>query len=302
MDAPYLSIVIASHNAGAVVADCLAALMAQVDSEAAEVIIADSSSDGTAELVRERFPDVHLLHFSERLTIPQLRGAAIAAAGGEIIAILDPYCLVSDGWLARLRGIHEERAEQVIGGAVELDGAGHQSLVTWATFLSEYDAFVPPLGAGPAGELTGNNLAYKRQALGDVEALKRAGFWKTSFNKELQANCHQLWADPSLLVRLRKTIPFGEFLRSRYHHGRCFGAMRVAGDRRLERWLRAFSVPLLPALGLFRQARRLWPKSRYRARFVMASPLLLLFHVSWAWGELWGYLRGPGCSCSKLFY
>ena len=302
MEPPKTSVVIASHNAGAVVADCLAALMAQVDSEAAEVIVADSSSDGTADLVRDRFPDVHLLHFSKPLTIPQLRGAGIAKARGEIVAILDPYCLVSDGWLTRLRSIHEERAELVIGGAVELDGAGQQSLVTWATFLSEYDAFVPPLGAGPASELTGNNLAYKRQALGDVEALERAGFWKTFLNKGLQANGHQLWADPSLLVRLRKTIPFGEFLRSRYHHGRCFGAMRLAEDRRLERWLRAFSVPLLPALGLFRQARRFWPKRRHRTKFAMALPLLLLFHLSWAWGELWGYLRGPGRSCSRMLY
>ena len=172
----------------------------------------------------------------------------------------------------------------------------------WATFLCEYDAFVPPLAEGPTVELTGNNLAYKRAALGDMESLGLTGFWKTFFNKELRANGHQLWTDPSLIVRLQKPIPFLEFLRSRYHYGRCFGALRVAKAGRIERWLRALTVPVLPALALFRQARRLWPKRQYRTKFVLTLPLLFLFHTNWALGELLGYLRGSGHSCEQQYY
>ena len=78
--------------------------------------------------------------------------------------------------------------------------------------------------------------------------------------------------------------------------------MRVAVAPQRERWLRALTAPLVPALALLRQARSFWPKRRHRTKFVMALPLLLIFHASWAWGELWGYLRGPGRSCSQLFY
>ncbi len=299
---PTVSVVLASHNTAAVIGECLSGLLAQADAETVEIIVADSSSDGTADLLRGKFSEVRLLHFSEPLTIPQLRGAAIAEAQGEIIAILDPYCIVEGQWLARLRQAHEERPEAVIGGAVELIGAGDRSLVRWATFFSEYVAFLPPLAAGVSNELTGNNLAYKRTVLGELEPLRREGFWKTFFNKRLQANGHQLWTDPSLVVRLRKPIPFLEFFRSRYHHGRCYSAMRAAEAPEIERWLRTLTVPLLPALALFRQARCLWPKGRYRRKFLMAAPLLFLFDVSWAWGELWGYLRGPGRSTSQLLF
>lgn len=302
MATPKISVVIASHNTVNVMGECLSALLAQQEAKTTEVIVADSSSDGTAELVRDHFPRVRLLHSSEPLTVPQLRGAAIAEAHGEIIAILDPYCIVDDNWLHRLTKVHSKRADAVIGGTVELADAANQSIATWATFLSEYDAFVPPVASGPVSELTGNNLAYKRSALGELESLKRDGFWKTFFNKKLLDSGHQLWADPSLAVSLRKPIPFLEFFRSRYHHGRNFAAIRSAEIPRLERWLRAFTAPLLPALGLFRQTRRFWPKARYRREFLLAAPLLFLFHVSWAWGELWGYLRGPGRSGGQLFY
>ena len=302
MNDPNVTVVLASHNTAAVIGECLSAIKGQANGESVEIIVADSSSDHTAELVKSGFPGVRLLHFSEPLTVPQLRGAGIAEARGEIIAIIDPYCIVDDHWLARLRKAHAERPELVIGGVVELEGAGGQGLVRWATFLSEYDAFVPPVAAGPTAELTGNNLAYKRAAFGDLEGLARTGFWKTFFNRDLRHNGHQLWTDPLLVVRLRKPIPFLEFLGSRYHHGRCFGALRVANAPRLQSRLRAVTTPLLPALGLSRQIRRFWPKGRYRAKFAMVVPLLFLFHVSWAWGELWGYLRGPGRSSGQLFY
>jgi glycosyltransferase involved in cell wall biosynthesis len=301
METPKLSVVIASHNTRSVIAECLAALEGQKAREMAEIVVADSSSDGTADLVCERFPSVRLLHFSEPLSVPQLRGQGIMAAHGEkIIAILDPYCIVTDEWLTELLRLHAERPELVIGGAVELENGNEQNLASWVIYFSEYLAFMLPLEEGPATELTGNNIAYKRQALG--EAVKPTGFWKTFFNRRLQADGHQLWAAPSLLVKLRKAIPLTDFFRSRYHHGRCFAAMRVNDAPYYSRWLRALTVPLLPYLGLWRQMRSLWPKRRHRLKFVKTVPILFLFHCGWAWGELWGYLRGPGQSCGQLYY
>jgi glycosyltransferase involved in cell wall biosynthesis len=298
MDGPKVSVVIASHNAVGVIADCLAALQRQQVRQMVEVIVADSSTDGTADLIRQRFPDVRLFQFSSPLTLPQLRGAAIAEAGGELIAILDPHCIVDEGWLEELLRLHAVRPEPVIGGAVELELAGGQTMGRWATYLCEYSAFMPPLEEGAAVELTGNNIAYKRQALGNTAALRESGFWKTFFNRQLKTEGQQLWNAPSLVVKLRKPIPVAEFFRSRYHHGRCFAAMRFGRPRPL----RAIGSPLLPFLALWRQARGFWPKHRHRAKFLAALPLLFLFHSSWAWGEFWGYLCGPGRSCNRLFY
>ena len=116
MPKPIISIVIASHNSATVIGDCLDALQRQQGRDMAEIIVADSSSDGTVDLLRSRFSDIRLLHFSKPLTIPQLRGAAIAKAKGEIIAILDSYCIASDRWLTQLHKAHSERPEPVVGG------------------------------------------------------------------------------------------------------------------------------------------------------------------------------------------
>jgi glycosyltransferase involved in cell wall biosynthesis len=51
-----LSVVIASHNAKQVIATCLAALTSQLDPQHDEIIIADSSDDGTPEVVKAALP------------------------------------------------------------------------------------------------------------------------------------------------------------------------------------------------------------------------------------------------------
>ena len=297
-----VSVVIATHNAAAVICECLSALCSQEGAGRAEIIVADGSMDGTAEMVRLRFPAVRVLHFAEGRTIPELRGAGIAAARGRIVALLDPFCIVGERWLPELLALHARRPEPVIGGTVELRASRAGGTAQWAAFFSEYIAFMPPVREGPAPDLAGGNIAYKRGALGDPAELAREGFWKPFVNARLKAEGQVLWIAPSLPVGLRKPVPFREFFRSRYHHGRCFGAMRAARATRVETCWRALTAPALPALALWRGARAMWSKGGRRLEFLMSLPLLLLLHGSWAWGELWGYLRGPGRSRGQLFY
>lgn len=298
--APDLSVVIASHNAAAVMPDCLTALCSQPAFGRAEVIVADGSADGTADLVRRRFPEVTVLRFGERRTIPELRGAGIAAARGRIVALLDPYCIVGQRWLAEVLALHARRPEPAVGGTVDVAAGQARGVAGWAAFFSEYAAFMPPVREGPAADLAGGNITYKRGVLGDPAELVREGFWKAFVNARLRAE-GGLWITPALLVGLRKPVPYWEFLRSRYHHGRCFAGMRTAQRTTVERCWRGLAAPLVPLLALWREARAVWPKRR-RREFLVSVPLLLLLQVAWAWGELWGYLRGPGRSCRHLFY
>ena len=71
---PTVSVVIASHNAAAVIDECLSRLCQQGDGAALEIIVADCSIDATPTLIKERFPAVHLLHFKRTLCVPELRG------------------------------------------------------------------------------------------------------------------------------------------------------------------------------------------------------------------------------------
>ena len=56
----------------------------------------------------------------------------------------------------------------------------------------------------------------------------------------------------------------------------------------------------LPPLLFYRTVSRVLSKRRHRAELVRSLPLLAVFVVSWAFGEMVGYVAGPGDSLAKV--
>ncbi len=297
-----LSIVIAAHNAEQVIVACLSALTQQIDPQQDEIIVVDSSSDGTPGIVTASFPTGRLIHFDEPLTIPQLRGRGIAASNGEIIAILDPYSIVSAGWAQEVVKAHRERPNVVIGGTVDLYHEDRRGFFDWALYINEYGMFMSPVPEGEMEILPGSNISYKRHVLFDGSTPRFSEFWKTFINKDTESAGSALWLAPAIHVGLWKPIPFLDFLSSRYDHGRCFAGMRNPQASVVERFYRAVTAPILPFVFLYRWGRRYWSRQRRRKEFLLTLPLQFLLFGNWAWGEFVGYCFGPGRSCQKLFY
>lgn len=292
---PALSVVIASLDPGPVVFDCLARLERQAN-DALEILVVDGSRDDTAAQIRARFPRVRVFDAPAPRSVPHLRGIGLAEAAAPLVGILDPHCLVGDGWVAEAIRVHRDRSEPAAAGPVMLDGSQRRELAAWVGYLFDYWEFVPPVAEGLATVLPGNNIVYKREALPDADTLRRHGFWKAFTNAGLQAAGKQLWMSPALTVQLRRRLSAAEFVRSRWHYGRSYAAMRTEGAPLAVRLLRAMGAPLLPLVFLARQGRGLVRKSGHRAWFLASLPLLAVCHVSWAVGELCGYLFGPGRS------
>lgn len=302
---PLVSVVIAAHNAERVIAGCLDALLPQAlpgEDAGLECIVVDCSNDRTPAIVAEQFPCVRLVHFSRRTNLAAMRGRGIALARGQIIAILDPYSLVDERWLAELVAAHARRPNWIIGGTVDLAHAERQGLAGWAIYINEYGMFMPPVPEGPATILPGSNISYKRAALFDGARPRFDLFWKTFVNWEVEQAHSQLWLAPTVRVQLHKPIPLGDFLATRFDHGRCFAAMRMQGGSRGQRAARALSAPLLPFLLLWRWGRSYWAKRRRRRQFLLTLPLQLLLFGNWALGEFAGYVWGAGESCERLYY
>lgn len=301
-DEPLLSVVIAAHDASSVITTCLDALLQQDGGPPLEIIVADSSADGTDKLVRERYPQVLLLHCDAPLSLADLRGLGISRATGSIIAILDPYSVASPEWGRCVAAAHAQRSSPVIGGAVGLHDPDRRTLLEWTLYFNEYGLFMPPIQPGAATIVPGSNLSYKRAALFDGQRPRYPVFWKTFVNRESERQGHPPWLDPSIRVDLNKPIPFRDFLATRYLHGRCFAGMRTAGRPWIERLLRAATTPLLPLLQMARWTRGFWPKRGARGRYLLSAPLQMLLFAAWAWGECCGYLLGTGDTCRRLHY
>ncbi len=295
-----VSVIVFVRESAASIRDTLRSLEAQEGIEAAEVIVADGSSDGTSEIVAREFPWVRHLRF-EPDTMPALKGRAIQAARGSVLAILDSCDRAGPGWLREIvRGLEQSGAEAV-GGEVLFEGP--PGGINAAGYLFEYGAFAPPLVSGPTqGDLPGNNVAYRARVFRETCAeLLPGGFWKPFFHRRIRERGGSLHLYPAMHVHHRIRMDLGAFLLRRFHYGRCFGAMRYAAADRRRKILYLLLEPGVPLLLCWRHVRRAWGHPGNRKLLLRALPALLLLCCSWGVGEWLGTWFGSGRSCARVY-
>ncbi len=262
-----------------------------------EIILASCSNGEVPEGMEVVPPGVILIQRPQGATLPELLGTAIARARGEVIAITDVACGIAEGWLSEVMKAHEA-PHPVIGGAVEPEGL--RTLVDWAAYFCDYGQFMLPLAEGVVREVPGNNLSLKRWALAKGREFVEGEFWKTYWCRRIQAEGLYLYAVPSIVVSYRKSFGLWRYLVHRFRNGRCFAGMRTAGLGPGGRVGYLVGSPGLPILFCLRLLKAVLPKRRYRRQLVLSFPIIILAMVSWALGEFWGYLSGPGTSCRHV--
>ena len=107
-----ISIVIPAYNEERFIEDCLNSVYQQdYPKELLEVIVVDGNShDRTAEIIREKFPQVKLLH-NPRKIVPVSMNIGIKAAQGTYIIRLDVHCVYPNDYFSRLVAFMEAHPE-----------------------------------------------------------------------------------------------------------------------------------------------------------------------------------------------
>src|SRR2546423_15321954 len=86
-----LSIIIVSWNVRDYLSACLDSIRANVGDLALEMIVVDSgSTDGTADMVRERYPWVAVLPQSSNIGFTRSNNVGLAASNGRHVMLLNP--------------------------------------------------------------------------------------------------------------------------------------------------------------------------------------------------------------------
>jgi len=291
---PSLSVVVASYNSPTTLERCLESLEAQL-LPADELIVADCSSQDPRQVFHREFVNVRFLRFDRPMTIPELRREGTKSSHGEIVALTEGRLVPSKDWAAMLCVAHTTHPKApAVGGPLTSDPA---SAFDAAVFFCEYGLHMSPAADGPASLLSGGNVSYKRWALDLFADLLEAAAWEPFWHQRLAAHGHGLLRSDGALVTYHNSLNPGQFLSQRYHYGRWFAALRLAGPRRL---LQAALSPLVPPLLTFRLARLAFARGR-GGSFLRSLPWILLFQSAWAWGEFCGYLFGKGSSDRRVF-
>jgi GT2 family glycosyltransferase len=119
------SVVIPVWNGAEVVLDCLRAVYAHSSEHLLEVIAVDNASpDESAQLIRDNFPQVTLLHQPVNLGFAGGVNAGLNAAQGDVMILLNQDCLVQPGWLDALTQALRDHPEAGIAGCTIFNADG----------------------------------------------------------------------------------------------------------------------------------------------------------------------------------
>ena len=97
-----ISIVIPSYNSERTISNCLNSILDQSYKKPYEIIVIDSSDDGTDNLIRSRFPFVKLVHLSEKTLPGPARNLGAHESQSEYIAFIDTDCIADYQWIENI--------------------------------------------------------------------------------------------------------------------------------------------------------------------------------------------------------
>jgi hypothetical protein len=129
---PQVSIIIVNYNTRALTEACLRSIEAQVRGVSHEVVLVDNaSSDGSAEMVRERFPAVRLIENPCNLGFGVANNIGAGVARGEHLMLLNSDAeLLSDSASALLEFLRAHPLAAAVGPRVLLPDGRRQPMIT----------------------------------------------------------------------------------------------------------------------------------------------------------------------------
>lgn len=292
-----ISVIVPSFNARKTIARALRALEEQRAATSYEVIVVDSGTDDTAEIVAREFPRVRLIRSVERRYAGGARNLGIASARGDVLAFTDADCVAASDWVDAVAQAHQG-PDPVIGGSV---GNGNpESYVGWGYYFTEFNKWLPGAMGGRADDVAGCCWSMKAWAYHKYGPFLEGTYCSdTAFHWRTAEHDLRPTFDPNLRVDHLNPEGLRDYTRHEAFHGRHFAVVRATERRftRLQAFWHAFTAPLLPFVLFGRAARRVFGQKTHLREFLWSSPVVFWGISAWSWGELCGYLsqgiRGP---------
>lgn len=276
-------------------AGAIAHLRAQTRRDAIEIVLVHTPGR-RGEIDPTRFDGFHGFRPVEIGALPTVAAgfvAAVAAASGDVVALVEDHVLLDPGWAAAVLAAHAHPCAAV---APCMSNGNPGTAMSWANFLISFGEAFGARPFGPVESGPGHNTSYKRAVLDayrdDLLSLYQS---ERNFHYRLRQDGHAILYDPQArLAHLNISVGL-QALRHAFLGGALFGIYRAGGMPGHEKAARTVIAPLVPPLRLWRLLRSLradpaamraipWPAW-------LLVPGLLAAHAG---GEAAGYWRLVG--------
>jgi glycosyltransferase involved in cell wall biosynthesis len=204
----------------------------QETSAAFEVIVAASGDDGTADVVRDAFPEVIVVDVPDPGLPGAARNAGLAVATGEIVSFPGSHVELPPGSLEARTRAHELGFSMVTGSIHN----GRPTRPGWAGYFLDHSTALP---GRPSGELDAPpaHCSYAREALlqaGGFPEDMRAGE-DTVVNRALWRRGHRAYRSQEIVLTHRNPCS-SPWALARHHfvRGRALGTILLAERTRVQ--------------------------------------------------------------------
>lgn len=296
-DAPTMSVVVISRDDEATISDAVAAVTSQDCDEPLDVIVVSSGSDRTAEIVRERFPEVRVVQLDGVAYPGRARNAGLAIARGRYVSFPGSHVRLPPGSLQARLHAHRRGYAMVTGTTLN----GNTTRAGWASYFLDNHSVLP---GRPSTRLEESpaHCSYLREALvaaGGFREDMRAGE-DTLVNNRLFAAGYGAWRDQDVrLYHHPRSTNVTQLARHHFSRGRAFARVLMEqtpeGKRLLtRRFLRSTLVRYVP--GRYRRVGRnvrAWGDDEQRHAWADAR-MSVLAAITASWMGTWFEMLRPG--------
>lgn len=130
-----LSVVIATWNCKKYVEECLHSFRQHVRISSEVIVVDNASTDGTAEMIAQQFPEVRLIRSADNVGFARANNIGILASNSRYLALINPDVKLLAGCVERaLAAIEAEPSVGMLGpGMIGRDGSVHRSGMRFPT-------------------------------------------------------------------------------------------------------------------------------------------------------------------------
>jgi hypothetical protein len=289
--------VVPSVNGAGYLFDCLDAVRTAGARVRLEVLVVERCGGALRDELARRCPEVEVLPVPAGTSIPDMRAAAFRRARADAVAVIEDHVLVPAAWAEQMLAALAAGAD-VAGGSVANAATG--TITDRTAFLCEYSHLLPGSRAGVQMPVTGNNVVYRRRLLAAYAHVWSAGRWEDYLHDALRRDGAVMVADPAIVVGHRMHYTALEYMSQRMLYARSYAGLKRGDLSPAGRLLRAAGSMALPPVLLVRILARAGAAARHGQASATSLPLLLAFVTAWAFGEMIGYLGGPGNALARV--